>query len=62
MKVQVDADLCESNSKCVEACPEVFLVNEQDELVILEENPPEALRAKLEEAVERCPRQAISVG
>jgi ferredoxin len=29
--------------------------------LIKEEHPGEALRAKVEEAVRRCPRQAISI-
>jgi len=61
MKILVDYDLCESNAICMQECPEVFLVDERDELVILDSNPPEELRAKVEEAVRRCPRQALSL-
>ena len=61
MRVVVDYDLCESNALCMAAAPEVFEVRDDDFLYVLQENPPEELRAKVEEAVRRCPKQAISV-
>ena len=60
MKVVVDYDLCESNAVCMGILPEVFEVRDDDFLYVLNENPPEDLRGKLEEAVQRCPKQAIS--
>jgi ferredoxin len=41
--------------------PEVFEVREDDFLYILDENPPESMRPKLEEAVAACPRAAIKL-
>jgi ferredoxin len=61
MRVVVDFDLCESNALCMAAAPEVFEVREDDFLYILDETPDEALRPKVEEAVRRCPKQAISI-
>ena len=61
MKLVVDFDLCESNAVCMGVVPEVFKVDDEDMLHILKENPPESLRAKVEEAVRLCPRQAISI-
>lgn len=61
MRVVVDYDLCESNAVCMEILPEVFEVRDDDFLYVLQENPPEELRGKVEEAVQRCPKQAISI-
>ncbi|MCE0767189.1 ferredoxin [Pseudonocardia kujensis] len=61
MKVHVDFDLCESNALCMAAAPEVFEVRDDDFLYILDENPPEELRGKVEEAVRACPKAAISL-
>ena len=61
MKVVVDFDLCEANAVCMGVCPEVFRVEEDDTLTILMESPPENLRAKVEESVRLCTRQAISI-
>ncbi|MBV9659775.1 MAG: ferredoxin [Acidimicrobiales bacterium] len=61
MRVVVDFDLCESNALCMAAAPEVFEVRDDDFLYILDENPPDSLRSKVELAVQRCPKQAISI-
>ena len=61
MKVVVDFDKCQSNALCMAAAPEVFEVRDDGFLYILDENPPESLRAKVEEAVRNCPTQAITV-
>ena len=61
MRVVVDRVLCESNALCMGVAPEVFEVDDQDLLVILDERPPESLRANVEEAVRVCPKQALSI-
>ena len=61
MKIVVDFDLCESNARCMEAAPEVFEVRDDDFLYVLNEHPDESMRPKMEEAVRRCPKQAISI-
>lgn len=61
MKVSVDFGLCEANALCMDACPEVFKLTEEDELIILIEEPDESLRGKVEEAAQLCPRLAITV-
>lgn len=61
MRVVVDFDLCESNAVCMDVAPEVFEVRDDDFLYVLDETPNESLRPKLEEAVRRCPKQAISL-
>jgi ferredoxin len=60
-QVVVDFDLCESNARCMEVAPEVFEVRDDDFLYVLQERPPEELRGKVEEAVRRCPKAAISI-
>ena len=61
MKVVVDFDKCESNAVCMAAAPEVFEVRDDNFLYVLQEEPAEELRPKLEEAVRMCPTQAISL-
>jgi len=61
MRVVVDYDKCKSNAVCMGIAPEVFEVRDDNFLYILDENPPEELRPKLEEAVRNCPTQAISL-
>jgi ferredoxin len=61
MRVQVDRDLCESNGVCVRLVPEVFALDDDDRLRLEHECPPEALRARVEGAVRRCPKQALKI-
>jgi ferredoxin len=61
MRVVVDFDRCQSNAVCMDVAPEIFEVRDDNFLYILDETPSEALRPKLEEAVRRCPTQAISI-
>ena len=60
-KVVVDYDLCESNAICMQIAPEVFEVRDDDFLYLLTEEPGDDLRAKCEESVQRCPKQAIKL-
>jgi len=61
MKVVVDFDRCNSNAVCMGIAPEVFEVRDDGFLYVLQEEPPEAMRPQLEEAVRMCPTQAISL-
>ena len=61
MRVIVDFELCESNALCMAAAPEVFEVRDDDFLYVLQEEPPEELRAKVEEAALVCPKLAITI-
>ena len=60
-KVQVDWGLCESNGVCMGVAPEVFLLNDDDTLSILQEDVTPENEDVVLEAVRQCPRQAISV-
>ena len=61
MKVVVDFDKCESNAVCMAAAPEVFEVRDDNFLYVLQEEPPESLRDKAEEAASTCPTGAITI-
>tara|TARA_B100000686_G_C16219334_1_gene679377 strand:- start:39 stop:230 length:192 start_codon:yes stop_codon:yes gene_type:complete len=61
MRVVVDFDLCESNAVCMQIAPDIFEVRDDDFLYILDEEPDEERRSALEESVQRCPKQAISI-
>ncbi|WP_106850139.1 ferredoxin [Blastococcus sp. Marseille-P5729] len=61
MKVIVDFDVCESNGICMETAPEVFRLDDEDYLHVLQENPSEDLYDAVEQAAVRCPKQAITI-
>ena len=60
MKILVDYDLCEANARCMEVAPDIFKVDDEDNLHVLNETPGEERRKDVEEAVRLCPRQAPS--
>ena len=65
MRIKVDVDLCQGHSVCLGECPEVFSVVASDEgypqVLVLDENPGEELRAKVENAAQYCPNHVITI-
>ncbi len=61
MRVIVDLTRCEANAVCMGIVPEVFELDEQDQLIVLQERPAPEFADRVREAVRQCPRQAISV-
>ncbi|MEE8324933.1 MAG: ferredoxin [Candidatus Humimicrobiaceae bacterium] len=60
MKVLIDVDLCTGCGLCEETCPDIFKLNEDDDVAEItktdyDENDEECL----EEAIEICPTEAI---
>jgi ferredoxin len=61
VRVVVDRDLCQGHGVCESEVPAVFAVSKQGVLEILDEAPPEALRAQIETAVQFCPTHALRI-
>ncbi|MEX5635377.1 ferredoxin [Parafrankia sp. FMc2] len=62
MKIEVDVGACEMHGDCVMEAPEVFdLQDDSDVVTVLNDTPPEELRAKVESAARMCPVSAILV-
>lgn len=61
MRVIVDPALCEGNAVCAHVAPDVFEVGDDDLARVKQEPIDEALRAKVDLAVRRCPRQALTL-
>ncbi len=61
MEVQVDPLACEANGVCVGLVPEVFDLNDDDELQIIAPAPPAGLHDRVRHAVRSCPKAALSL-
>jgi ferredoxin len=61
MKVVVDFEICQSHGLCMQAAPEVFELRDDGFLYILDENPGEGLRKKIQTAARECPTGAIKI-
>jgi ferredoxin len=60
MKIVVDYDACEANGVCEAVAPEVFHVDDDDNLQIVGDPTPE-LADKVRQAVQSCPKAALSL-
>ncbi|HTZ13107.1 MAG TPA: ferredoxin [Mycobacterium sp.] len=60
-KIEVDWGLCESNGVCMGIIPEVFQLEDDDTLTILQDEVTPENEAQVRDAVRQCPRQAISI-
>lgn len=61
MRVVIDLSQCESNGLCMGVAPDIFKLDDDDNLIVLNETPGEADRDRILEAVRVCPKQAISI-
>ncbi len=59
MKIRIDRDLCLGVSNCVAIAPTVFKLDKENKAVVL--NPSSVDDAKLLEAAESCPENAIII-
>lgn len=60
IRVSVDRDICVGCEKCVKMCPEVFQMESDIVVVMIEDVPPEHQKA-CKEAAEHCPVEAITI-
>ncbi|PZG26605.1 ferredoxin [Spongiactinospora gelatinilytica] len=61
MKVEVDPMICEANGVCTGLAPEVFELDDDDELRVLLPEPPLALADRVRHAVRSCPKAALTL-
>jgi sterol 14-demethylase len=60
-RVEVDMDLCKGHAACMAEAPEIFHVDENGKLTVLEDAPARELIEKARAAEKYCPNQAIKV-
>ena len=61
MKLVVDHDECEANAVCVGILPEVFEVDDDDNLHVHVDHPSDDQLDKVREAVDSCPKRALAL-
>lgn len=61
MRIVVDRDKCTGLGMCEAEAPDLFEIDDEGTLVVLDERPAEERRAALRAAVEACPTEALSI-
>jgi ferredoxin len=61
VRVEVDAAVCEANGVCERLAPEVYELDDEDVLHIKVAALPAHLRDRALQAVDACPKQALTV-
>jgi len=61
MKIVVDYDLCDGHGMCEAMAHEYFELDDDDQMTVLNEFPPEEDRAKVNAAVQACPALALAL-
>jgi ferredoxin len=61
MHVEADWDACEANAVCAGLVPEVFEVDDDDNLQITPGEVPAGLEQQVRHAVSSCPKLALRI-
>jgi ferredoxin len=61
MEIKVERTLCEANGICVGLAPDVFELDDDEQLVILQPDPPAERVERVSLAVARCPKNALQM-
>jgi ferredoxin len=61
LKIELDRDRCEGYGLCEDSAPELFAVDDEGVLELLQETVPTDLREKAKRAVEACPVAALGL-
>jgi ferredoxin len=60
-RIEVDLDLCQGHAMCELEAPDYFTVPKRGKVEILDAEPPEDARAEVQNAVDMCPTQALTI-
>lgn len=61
MKVKADYDLCEANALCESFAPDIFEVDDDDNLNLLTDEVTDENIERVKQAVAACPKAALSI-
>jgi len=61
LRIVVDSDLCQGHGVCESEAPDLFEVDGDRKVRVLDETPDESQRTALELAVKYCPTHALSI-
>jgi len=60
MRIVVDRDRCEGNAVCVGIAPELFVLDDEDYVMVTADPIPADKEELAEQAIAECPRAALT--
>ena len=60
-RVEVDYGVCESNALCEAVAPDVFAIDDDDDLQVADPTVTDENRPRIEQAVASCPKSALRI-
>lgn len=61
MAISVNPSLCDGNAVCVREAPELFALDDDEVVQVLQQPSDKAQRRRAEQAVRLCPKNALSL-
>lgn len=61
IQVRANIRICEGFANCVVAAPDLFDLDDDDKIIVLEGNLDGRERARIEEAIRSCPVSALTI-
>ena len=61
MQTQVDKDLCTGCGICIDVCPAVFEMDDENQAIVIADPVPAEHEADCRDAAEQCPSEAIQI-
>jgi ferredoxin len=61
MRISVDTRDCDGAGGCALVCPQVFVIDDDDVVVVLDEHPEPSLHDRVRTAAKICPHDVITV-
>jgi ferredoxin len=61
IQVRANVRLCEGFANCLVAAPDLFDLDDEDKVIILQDELDETERSRVEEAIRSCPVSALTI-
>ena len=61
MQVRANLKICEGFANCVVAAPDLFDLDDEDKVIVLQADLDDAERSRVDEAIRSCPVAALTI-
>ena len=61
VRISIDTSECDGAGGCQLVCPQIFVIDDDDLVMVLDEHPDPSLHDRVRTAAKICPRGVITV-